>query len=93
MESMRCYNCKAAIPLPVYRSSECPSCGREARVCRNCTFYEPGRQYDCREHITEPVFEKEKANFCDYFRPAKGSGEGVSHSQSDARKAFDDLFS
>jgi hypothetical protein len=93
MESMLCYHCGAEIPLPVYRSSECPSCGREARVCRNCVFYAPGRQYDCKEHITEPVFDKERANFCDYFRPAPPAQQGSSGDEASARRAFDDLFS
>jgi hypothetical protein len=89
-----CYHCGARLSLPLYRSSLCPACAREARVCLNCTFYEPGRQYDCREHIPEPVAEKDRANFCDYFRPGAGKGAGASTGdQSASRKAFEDLFS
>lgn len=79
--------------MSVYRSSTCPSCGKDVKVCLNCRFYEPGAHWDCRETIQEPVRDKDRANFCDYFalsdiRRAKGgSKKGES-----ARNDFDKLF-
>jgi hypothetical protein len=93
MNSTFCYHCGTELLLPLYKSSECPGCGRDAKVCKNCDFYEPGRQYDCREHITEPVRDKERANFCDYFRPAVRSSDARSSDADSGRKAFEDLFS
>ena len=78
----------------ISRTSICPDCGRDLHVCRNCQFYAPGQHYDCHETVDEPVRNKERANFCDYFKPRKdfaatstGSGE-----TSKARDAFAALF-
>ncbi len=38
-------------------------------MCRNCGFYLPGAHWDCRETIPEAVREKDRANFCEFFRP------------------------
>jgi hypothetical protein len=57
-------------------------------------FYEPGAHWDCRETIPDPVFEKERSNFCDYFRLAQDArGGGGSTDTSQARNDFDSLFS
>lgn len=80
---------------PVSRSAECPECSAPVRACRNCRFYEPGAHWDCRETIDEPVRDKERANFCDYFQlntRSSGSDAGESR-RRDARGDFDALFS
>ena len=93
-----CYHCGADIEPPVYRSTVCPGCGKDVKVCLNCKFYSPGAHWDCRETIPEQVREKDRANFCGYFSLSpdppgkKGSGKGPGKSD-EARKAFDDLFS
>ena len=56
----------------------------------------PGAQWDCRETIGEPVREKDKVNFCDFFslkeaNTARRNGEGKK--RQDARTSFDNLFS
>ncbi len=92
-----CYKCGHELEGPVYRSSICPQCGKDVKVCLNCKFYSPGAHWDCRETIPEQVKEKERANFCGYFslstapiESSKGKDEGR---EERARKAFDDLFS
>jgi hypothetical protein len=30
-------------------------------------FLRPGSRGDCREAVSEPVSDKERANFCDWF--------------------------
>ena len=62
-----CYFCGEKTEGPVYRNSLCPSCGRDLKICLNCKFYDPGAHWDCRETISEPVRDKDRANFCDYF--------------------------
>ncbi|MDR1894862.1 MAG: hypothetical protein LBQ61_09305 [Spirochaetales bacterium] len=87
-----CYHCQTPIPPepPLGRSSVCSSCGRDLRVCRNCSFYSPGSQWDCRETIGEPVREKERANFCEYFSPSgRGPGEAK---PAEVLKRFNALF-
>ena len=88
-----CYFCGADIDIPVYRSTLCPACGRDVKICLNCVFYSPGSHWECRETIPEAVRDKERANFCDYFRLGSRSGKNSGGDNTAGhRKAFDDLF-
>ena len=90
-----CFACGIEFPenIQVYRTTECPGCGRDVKVCLNCKFYSPGSNYDCREHISEPVRDKEKANFCDNFKLGDRKSEGGKDKKAtEARSAFNDLF-
>jgi hypothetical protein len=90
-----CANCGAGYEAPVYRTSICRECGKELKTCTNCDHYAPGAAHDCREPVSEPVHEKNRSNFCDWFRPATDAGKGAAKKSSadNARKAFSDLFS
>lgn len=64
-----CYSCGQAIDDPkVGRGESCPKCRRDVRVCKNCTFYDLSAYNYCREPQAERVVDKEKGNFCDYFK-------------------------
>ncbi|TVR68092.1 MAG: hypothetical protein EA427_11330 [Spirochaetaceae bacterium] len=65
------------------------------RCCRNCVFYLPGAHWDCRETVPEQVMDKERSNFCEYFRLNQSSGGAGAPSDKgrSARNVFDDLFS
>ncbi len=52
---------------------DCENCGADLHVCKNCEFYDPNSYHECRESSADYVKEKERANFCDYFRPADNS--------------------
>ena len=102
---MICWKCKKEISIekPV-RGDECPLCHADLHVCRACDFYESGAHNDCRESSAEYVTDKERSNFCDYFRvknalrQAQGpqAGQGTQAGQEDkataARNAFNALF-
>ena len=98
---MICWKCKKEISIekPV-RGDECPLCHADLHVCRACDFYESGAHNDCRESSADMVTDKERANFCDYFRcsgamsSSKGSAQGASGNDkaSAARNAFNALF-
>jgi len=96
MADMRvCFFCGAEVDekLEIHRSTVCESCGKDLRICRNCAFYSPGSHLDCRETISEPVHDKERSNFCDYFRFGGGSSDGSGKKKSnDARERLDSLF-
>jgi hypothetical protein len=67
-----CWKCGASLeeePLPLARGSECPSCNADLHVCRLCEFYDPAVAGSCREPVADEVHNKERANFCGYFRP------------------------
>ena len=101
-----CFACghKLGERLEVFRSTACPSCDRDLKACKNCEFYSPGAHRDCHESIDVSVQDKEKANFCDFFRYRKsdggqsgGTGEaggrgGTASTQNKAREAFGKLF-
>jgi hypothetical protein len=73
------------------RSERCGVCGKDLRVCLNCSFHKPGAHYDCAETVQDPVREKDRGNFCDFFRPAAGNPKS-SRKQEDARRGFESLF-
>jgi len=77
----------------VYRSSKCPSCGNDLKICRNCKFYDTSAHWECRETIAERVGDKDSANFCDFFRfdPTKGPAADLSKKKA-AKDAFGSLF-
>jgi len=65
-----CWSCARGLLSADYgREQSCRGCGKPTRVCRNCRHYAPGRPNDCVEPMAEPVLEKMKANFCEYFEP------------------------
>jgi hypothetical protein len=52
----------------VSRSDSCDQCLADIRCCKMCHFYDPKSYNECRESNADRVAEKEKANFCDYFK-------------------------
>lgn len=92
---MKCWKCGKEINVSeVFRTSECPLCSADLHCCKGCEFYSTGSHNDCRESSAEYVSDKEKANFCDYFRSNKnGSGINDQKEKNDAAKnAFNALF-
>ncbi len=67
---MICAFCKQEINIdpPVSRNDVCPGCGRDIRCCKNCAFYDPSAYNECKEVMADRIVDKERANFCDYFR-------------------------
>ncbi len=87
-----CWACGEKLSASQYqREGECPSCRKQTHVCRNCRFYEPGRPNDCQEPIAEPVRDKDRANFCDYFEPSSNTYEPAADADR-LRAAAEDLF-
>ena len=66
-------------------------CHADAHVCKNCEFYDPKVYNECRETSADVVREKERANFCDYFKP-RSSGASSGKSAADLKAAAEALF-
>uniref|UniRef100_A0A832I363 Uncharacterized protein n=1 Tax=Eiseniibacteriota bacterium TaxID=2212470 RepID=A0A832I363_UNCEI len=66
---LECHHCRAPITLsaPLPRDAECAACGRDLRCCLNCRHYDPRMNNACRETEAEPVVEKDRRNFCEFF--------------------------
>jgi hypothetical protein len=70
--SLVCWKCGSSLEdlsLPLRRLDECRKCGAELHVCKLCEFYNVTVAKHCRETVAEEVKDKERANFCDYFKP------------------------
>jgi len=68
-----CYRCGASLAEltpPISRQDECPNCAVYLHVCRMCRFFRPQVPTQCTEDDAEEVIEKERVNFCDWFKPA-----------------------
>ena len=89
-----CYHCGAELADNAFgRSERCPGCGADVRCCRNCVFEEPSYRSECLETQAEPVRDRERGNYCDYFRPRKGPARADPGAGAPgAKSAFDALF-
>jgi hypothetical protein len=67
--SLECQSCGAPVTIgePIPRDAECESCRRDLRSCRNCRHHDTRYNNACTEPMAEPVGEKERRNFCEYF--------------------------
>jgi hypothetical protein len=90
-----CYKCTKALPdtynILVSRSDSCPFCSADIRCCRNCHFYDPNSYNECKESNAERITEKEKANFCDYFKLGD-NGKDLEKQRQDALAKAAALF-
>lgn len=79
--------------LPLRRAEECPACSSQLHVCRMCSHYDRTRPRQCREDDAEEVRTKDRANFCDYFKPSPTAFDPVEAAREQAaRDAADALF-
>lgn len=68
---MQCWKCGSELKnllLPFSRYEECSVCKADLHVCLACKHYDPRINDACREDRAEFVLDKDKANFCDYFK-------------------------
>jgi hypothetical protein len=92
----QCQHCGVAVTVgePIPRDAECSGCGKDLRACVHCRHYDTAYNNACRETMADPVVEKERRNFCEYFsftnepfKAASGSGRAA-----DARAKLESLF-
>ena len=89
-----CWHCGHNLTAADYvRENNCLGCNKPTRVCRNCRHFAPGRPNACFETMTEPVLEKERANFCELFEPTHKHADGETGAAAvDLLKTAKDLF-
>ena len=82
-----CFSCQKELPIidKVGFREECYSCRADVHCCKNCDFYDPKSYNECRETSADVVREKDRANYCDFFKPNMAGKE--KSSQADAMKA------
>lgn len=90
---MTCARCGAPLPAPPYhRRDTCPRCDADLHACVQCIFYAPGSYNECREPQAEQETDKERANACDYYRPADGASRAGAIAKTTAKSALENLF-
>ena len=96
-DALSCWRCGASLAqlsLPLSRLEECPDYSNYLHVCRMCGYFDPNVAKSCREDDAEEVKEKERANFCDYFKPRAGAFDtALGAAEQRARGKLDALFS
>ena len=95
-DDIACYRCGAslsALSLPLSRRDQCPECTADLHVCKMCVHFDRTVPRHCREDGAEDVTEKERANFCDWFKPSANAFDPKRRDEADsARNALDALF-
>jgi hypothetical protein len=91
-----CQSCGALVTVhdPIPRDSECESCRHDLRCCKNCRHYDTAFNNSCRETEADPVVDKDRRNFCEFFafNPAPFAAAKRSDRAADARAKLDALF-
>jgi len=95
-DDLLCYRCGASLAelsLPLSRQDECPTCSVYLHVCKMCALYDPGVPRQCREDDAEEVIEKERLNFCEWFKPGDDVFDAArAKQQTKAKDALAALF-
>lgn len=80
-----CFHCQEELALEgkVSRLDQCPHCGSDLHCCLNCKFYDEYAHNRCREPQAEYVSDRERSNFCEYFRFRSSE---VGQTQEDAKE-------
>ena len=94
---MKCYQCSHELDVnyDFGRQDLCGKCRWPTRVCLNCIHYDTSRYNECTEPVADRVVEKDKGNFCDYFKPGQNTAAGKSAGKdpkSAALEAAEALF-
>ncbi len=92
----RCAACGTKVPTTgeVGFEEVCPKCKADLHACVNCTNFDSGARFECRQPIPERVPRKRDRNTCTLFA-AKTTVEFAAEqpaTPNDARSAFDALF-
>jgi hypothetical protein len=89
---MNCAFCHKEINTSrIHIRDECPACRHDLHICLNCEFHDPQAYRQCRESIREPVQDKEKANYCDFFRVLQ-QGKAMTGEKDEAFSKLASLF-
>jgi len=75
----------------IARSVTCHKCYNDIHVYLNCSYYDQKSYTECAEPSAERVVDKEKANFCDYFKLSEKTDQAVD-TKADTLKQLNDLF-
>jgi len=87
---MQCWKCGIELKnllLPFSRYEECSSCKADLHVCVACKNHNPSLSSGCNEERADFILDKDKANFCDYFRANPKAHTQQDNSEAEAARA------
>ena len=93
----RCSQCGTLLTALSEPLGQCPKCAFELHSCKQCTYFDPSRRFECMQPVPERVAKKDARNECTHFEPRttverETKSASSPSSPSSAKKAFDDLF-
>lgn len=83
---LRCGASLSALSLPLSRRDQCPDCDADLHVCKMCVYFDKTVPRQCREDGAEDVTDKDRPNFCDWFKPSASAFNRDAKSEADAAK-------
>jgi len=90
----RCSQCGTI--LQPEASGNCPKCGFALHSCKQCTYFDPSRRFECLQPVPERVARKDECNDCTFYSMRvtmeKETSTPASARPQDARQAFENLF-
>lgn len=97
MATLVCQACGRALSVfePIPRDAACEGCGRDLRCCRNCRHWDVHYSNECTETEAEPVPDKSRRNFCEYFYYSRApfvAGASGRDRAAEARAKLESLF-
>lgn len=93
IECWRCGKVLKPEQLPITRLEQCRHCHADLHVCRLCRYWNLRYTSKCSHDHAEPPLDRERSNFCQYFRPVAGSfGNAKVPAGESARSSLEALF-
>jgi len=90
-----CYQCHNVLEIgheeKILRHEGCSFCQTSLYCCRMCIFYDKNSYNECREPQAERIVDKEKANFCSYYK-IRGGDSSDAATKNELFSAADALF-
>ncbi len=90
-----CFKCgrELEVDFEVGRGDTCIHCGTDLHVCLNCILHEENSRNQCREPLSLYVRDRERSNFCHFFKFKEGKPEVNSEDvAAQAKSKLDALF-
>lgn len=83
---LRCGASLATLSLPLSRRDQCPECSADLHVCKMCVYFDKSVPRQCREDGADDVSDKDRPNFCDWFKPSDKAFKAGSNAEAQAAK-------
>ena len=92
----RCSQCGTLLTMLSEPLGQCQKCGFELHSCKQCTYFDPSRRFECMQPVPERIPKKDARNNCTFYsisvRVEKQTSTGPAAKPNSARQAFDNLF-